>query len=126
MTKGEIETISLIGEQLKGAYLAAELSSQKRLGNALFYGIVIVLAYLAFLVFQPFLGPLAWAVVLVVVSYPVYAWLARRWRPAVAAAVCTLGVTLILIVPMLLVMGAFVRQGVEAVQSIQRGIANGH
>jgi predicted PurR-regulated permease PerM len=106
--------------------LAAELSSQKRLGIALFYGIVIVLAYLAFLVFEPFLGSLAWAVVLVVVSYPAYAWLARRWRPAAAAAVCTLGVTLILIVPMLLVMGAFVRQGVEAVQSVQRGIANGH
>lgn len=106
--------------------MTSELTSQKRLGNALFYGIVIVLAYLAFLVVAPFLGSLAWAVVLVVVSYPVYAWLARRWRPALAAVICTLGVTLILIVPMLLVMGAFVRQGVDAVQSIQRGIANGH
>jgi predicted PurR-regulated permease PerM len=106
--------------------LAAELSSQKRLGNALFYGIVIVLAYLVFLVFEPFLVSLAWAVVLVVVSYPAYARLARRWGATTAAIVCTLGVTLVLILPMLLVMGAFVRQGVDAVESIQRGIASGH
>jgi predicted PurR-regulated permease PerM len=106
--------------------LVAERNSQKRLGNALFYGIVVVLAYLVFLVFEPFLVSLAWAVVLVVVTYPVYARLARRWGAAPAAVLCTTGVTLILIVPMLLVMGAFVRQGVQAVESIQRGIANGH
>jgi predicted PurR-regulated permease PerM len=35
-------------------------------------------------------------------------------------------VTLILIVPTLLVMAAFVRQGVDAVQSIQLQVANGH
>lgn len=126
LTKEEIETISLIVTQGNGDFLAAELSSQKRLGNALFYGIVIVLAYLVFLVFEPFLVPLAWAVILVVVSYPAYAWLARRWGRTAAAIISTLGVTLILIVPVLLVMGAFVRQGVDAVQSIQRGIANGH
>jgi predicted PurR-regulated permease PerM len=103
-----------------------ELSSQKRLGAALFYGIVILLAYLVFLVFDPFLVPLAWAAVLVVVSYPAYEWLARRWGPVMAAIVSTLGVLLILIVPTLLVMVAFVRQGVGAVQSIQLQVANGH
>ena len=106
--------------------MAAEASSQKRLGTALFYGIVILLAYLVFLVFQPFLVALAWAAVLVVVSYPVYAQLARRWGPTGAALATTTGVTLILIVPILFVMGAFVRQAVDAVQSIQLGVAAGH
>ncbi len=47
-------------------------------------------------------------------------------HPTTAALVSTLGVTLILIVPSVLVMIAFVRQGVEAVQSIQFSIAAGH
>ena len=106
--------------------MANDLSSQKRLGGALFYGIAILLVYLVYLVFAPFLVALAWAAVLVVVSYPAYEWLARRRGPVVAALISTAGVTLILIVPTLLVMAGFVRQGVDAVQSIQLQVANGH
>jgi predicted PurR-regulated permease PerM len=106
--------------------VSAELSTQKRLGNALFYGIVALLAYLTFLVFESFLAALAWAMVLVIVSYPAYEWLARRWGTTMAAIASTVGVTLILIIPTLLVMGAFVRQGVDAVQEIQLGVAGGH
>jgi predicted PurR-regulated permease PerM len=106
--------------------LTVELTTQKRLGSALFYGILGVLAYLVFLVFEPFLAPLAWAVVLVVVSYPVYARLARKWGPTLAATASTVGVVLILIVPALLVTGAFVHQGVEAVQEVQQQIQSGH
>ena len=83
--------------------MTVELASQKRLGAALFYGILVVLAYLVFLVFQPFLAPLAWAVVLVVVSYPIYSRLARKWGATLAATASTVGVILILIVPALLV-----------------------
>ena len=106
--------------------MTVELTTQKRLGSALFYGILVVLAYLVFLVFEPFLAPLAWAVVLVVVSYPVYARLARKWNPTLAATASTVGVILILIVPALLVTGAFVHQGVEAVQEVQQQIQSGH
>jgi predicted PurR-regulated permease PerM len=106
--------------------LSAETTLQKRVGGLLFYGLVLVLAYAVYLIFAPFLVPLAWAAVLVVVSYPAYEWLERRSNPSTAALVSTLGVTLILIVPSVLVMIAFVRQGVEAVQSIQFSIAGGH
>jgi predicted PurR-regulated permease PerM len=106
--------------------LAAEQSSQKRLGSALFYGIVALLAYLTFLVFAPFLPALAWAIVLVVVSFPAYAWLARRWGRTTAAVAATVGVTLILIIPALLIAGAFIRQGVQAVQQIQLEVVSGH
>ena len=106
--------------------MTVELTSQKRLGAALFYGILVVLAYLVFLVFQPFLAPLAWAVVLVVVSYPIYARLARKWGATLAATVSTVGVILILIVPALLVTGAFIHQGVGAVQEVQQQIQSGH
>lgn len=106
--------------------MAGEQSPQKRLGNALFYGIALLLIYLTYLIFEPFLAPLAWAAVLAVFFYPAYKWLARRWGPTGGAAGATLGVTLILIVPMLLVMAAFVRQGIEAAHAVQAGVANGH
>lgn len=106
--------------------MTPELSSQKRLGSALFYGIVALFAYMAYLVFEPFLAPLAWAIVLVVVGYPAYERLAKRSGKTMAAVISTIGVTLILIIPTLLVMGAFVRQGVDAVEDIQQGVASGH
>jgi len=106
--------------------LTTRTTSQRRLGSALFYGIVILLVYLAYLVFAPFLAPLAWAAVLVVVSHPAYAWMARRWGGTTAAVAATVGVTLILIVPALFVMIAFVQQGVSAAQSIQLKIFSGH
>lgn len=107
-------------------YLASEMSAQRRLGTMLFYGIVAILAYLVFLVFEPFLPALAWAVVIVVVSYPAYERALRRFSPTVAAVICTIGVIVILIVPAVLVMGAFVRQGVQAVQTIQVQVTSGH
>src|SRR5271156_2970419 len=115
-----------VGHESGAGKLSTEVTSQRRLGTMLFYGIVAILAYLVFLVFQPFLPALAWAVVIVVVSYPWYERVRRRFSPTVAAIICTLGVTVILIVPTILVMGAFVRQGVQAVQTIQAQVASGH
>ena len=106
--------------------MAAETNTQKKLGVALFYGIVALLAYLAFRVFEPFLASLAWAVILVVLFFPVYERLAKKFGATTAAVAGAVGVTIILIVPTLLIMIAFVRQGVQAVQSIQLEIASGH
>jgi len=106
--------------------LSPEPTSQKKLGTALFYGIVALLAYLVYLVFEPFLGAFAWAAVMVVVSYPAYAWLSRRWGSTIAAIATTAGMILILVVPTLLLMTAFVRQAVNAVQSVHVGVEAGH
>ncbi len=106
--------------------MTTETTAHKRLGSVLFFGIVILLVYLVYLVFSPFLVPLAWAGVLVVVSYPAYERVAARLGPNTGAATTTAAMTLILIVPSLFVMIAFVRQGVSAVQSIQFEVALGH
>lgn len=106
--------------------MAVETTLQKRVGGLLFYGLALLLAFAVYLIFEPFLVPLAWAAVLVVVSYPAYERLERRLHPTTAALLSTAGVTLILIVPSVWVMVAFVRQGVEAVQSIQFSVAAGH
>jgi len=117
---------SLLPASESGNNLTAETSSQKRLGSALFYGLVALLAYLTYLVFDPFLAALAWATVLVVIAYPAYEWLASKHGATMAAVVSTAAVTLIIIVPTLLVMGAFVRQGVGAVKEVQLEVSGGH
>jgi predicted PurR-regulated permease PerM len=100
--------------------------SQQRLGTAFFYGILILLAYLLYRVFEPFLVPLAWAAVTVVVSYPAYEWASRRWGKTNSALASTVGITIILIVPAVFVMIAFVQQGVSAAQSIELRVSSGH
>jgi predicted PurR-regulated permease PerM len=106
--------------------VTAEKNTQQRLGNVLFYGIVIAVAYLTFLVFQPFLAPLAWAVVLVVITFQFYTRLATKTSPTVASLLMTIAVLLILVIPTVLVMIAFVKQGVQAVQHVQAQIQSGH
>ncbi len=109
-----------------GETVSPGTTTQEKLGSALFYGIVAILAYLAFRVFEPFLASLAWAVILVVLFFPMYERLAKKWGMTTAAVASTIGVTLILIVPAIFIMIAFVRQGYEAVQSIQLQVAPGH
>ena len=105
--------------------MVTESTSRQRVGTLLYYGIVILLAYLLYLIFAPFLVPLAWAAVIVVVTYPAYEWTARRWNPTLASVVTTLAVTAIVIVPIVFVMIAFVKQGMSAVQTLNTKISAG-
>jgi predicted PurR-regulated permease PerM len=102
-----------------------EIAGRERVAAVLFYGVLLLLAYLVFRIFEPFLTPLGWAVVFVVVFYPVHVKLERRLGPKLAAAVSTIAVTLILIVPAILLTTAFVREAVEAGRNIQTGMAEG-
>ena len=86
----------------------------ERFGNVLFYGVILLLTYLVYRVFEPFLVPLGWAAVFGVIFHSVNKRLEKRWGPNLSAAVSTAGVTLILIVPSLLLMALFVREGIEA------------
>lgn len=105
--------------------MASVPNTEKKLGTLLFYAIAILLGYLSFLVALPFLVPLAWAAILVVVTYPVHKILKVRLGPNSAALASTVGVTLILIVPAIFVLIAFVQQAVSAVQGIRFGVAAG-
>ena len=99
---------------------------RERVGTVLFYSILILLGYLAYRIFEPFLASLAWAAILVIVTYPVYRRLLLRWGPGRAALATTAGVTLIFIVPMIFILSAFVKQAVDAVHSVQLGVELGH
>jgi predicted PurR-regulated permease PerM len=89
------------------------------------YGVLVLLGYLLFRIFRPFLVPLAWAGILVVFFYPAFTRLVQRFpwmtKPRAALA-CTLGVTLLLIVPSIALLSLFVREAVAASAILQRAL----
>ena len=96
-----------------------EEQSQKRFESLLFYAAVLLIFYLVYRVFEPFLQPLGWAVVLVVCLYPLHQRLLRRTGPVRAAALSTLCVLLLLIGPALGLVGGLVSQAASAVHHLQ-------
>ena len=99
--------------------------SDDRFSNVLFYAVVLALGYFVVQVFLPFFAPLGWAVVLAVIFHSLNERLKRRWGPSTSALATTLGVTLILIVPVLLVTGLCVREGIVAARDIQVAVGQG-
>jgi len=100
-------------------------SAADRLATLLSYGMLLFLAYLLYLVFDPFLVPLAWAGILAVFLHPVCERLRRRMGPTRAALATTLAVTLLLIVPALLLLSLFVREALSATAVVQRALLAG-
>jgi predicted PurR-regulated permease PerM len=84
-----------------------------------------VLVLLVCLILEPFWKPLGWAAVTAIIFHPVHARLEHRWGASRAAAFSTVAVTVIVIVPLLLVMTAFVREALDAAAAVQQGFASG-
>jgi predicted PurR-regulated permease PerM len=97
----------------------------ERFGNVFFYGVILLLVYLVYRVFEPFLVPLGWAAVFAVIFHSLNERLQQKWGGNLSAALSTAGVTLILIVPALILMGLFVREGITATRDIQVSMAAG-
>jgi predicted PurR-regulated permease PerM len=97
----------------------AQQTTSDRLATVLSYGALLLLGYLVFRIFEPFLVPLAWSAVLAIFFYPLYERLLLRMSPKHAALVSTLAVTFLLIVPALLVLFYTARQGLEASARLQ-------
>ncbi|HEY2459826.1 MAG TPA: AI-2E family transporter, partial [Candidatus Acidoferrum sp.] len=94
-------------------------STSDRLTTVLSYGALLLLGYLVFLIFAPFLVPLAWSAILAIFFYPLHQRLLRRFRPTPAAAISTLAVTLLLIAPALVVLVYATRQAIDASLRVQ-------
>jgi predicted PurR-regulated permease PerM len=90
-----------------------------------FYAALALITYLIYVIIRPFIVPLCAAAALVVFFYPWHARLERRFRPGLAAFASTVLVTAMLIVPMMLVVRAFVHEAAAAVSSLQGAIAAG-
>jgi predicted PurR-regulated permease PerM len=98
-------------------------TTNDRLTTVLSYGILLLLGYLVFRITAPFLVPLAWSAVQANFFFPAFLFLSKRVSVTTAALLCTLGVTLVLIVPVLLVLVFAGREAVELTVRI-RGLIN--
>ncbi len=99
-------------------------------GNALFYERVLavaglgLLAVLLYRILEPFLAPLAWAMILGLLLQPAQARLARwlRGRDSIAAFLLTVLVLLLFIGPLTALAVAFARQAAELAGLLQQWI----
>jgi predicted PurR-regulated permease PerM len=103
---------------------SATKSTSDRLTTVLSYGALLLLIYLVFRIVEPFLDPLAWSGVLAIFFYPVHERIMRWLRPNRAALVSTLGITLLLIAPALVVLFYTGRQALEATARLQTALTD--
>jgi predicted PurR-regulated permease PerM len=94
------------------------------LTTVLSYGALLLLIYLVFRIVEPFVQPLVWSGVLAIFFYPVHERIMRRVRPNRAALVSTLGVTLLLIAPALVVLFYTGRQAIDAMAQLQTALTD--
>src|SRR5260370_29332593 len=95
-------------------------TTSDRLTTVLSYGVLLLLIYLVFRIYEPFLAALGWAAILVIFFYPMHQRLLRHFSATKAAVLSTLVVTFLLIVPAILVTTFFIREAF----SVSRGMQN--
>jgi predicted PurR-regulated permease PerM len=93
-------------------------TTSDRLTTVLSYGVLLLLIYFVFRIYEPFLAALGWAAILVIFFYPMHQWILRRFSSRKAAVLSTLVVTLVLIAPAILVTTLFIREAL----SVSRGM----
>jgi predicted PurR-regulated permease PerM len=97
--------------------------NRNRLNVLLFYGFMLVLAYLACRILAPFIMTLAWAAILALAASPLYSRLRRRrWSSPKAALASTLVTLLLLVVPALMILVALGREVGQGVTSVQTAL----
>ena len=83
---------------------------------------LVVLGYLLYLILWPFFAPIAWALFIAFLLYPLNAWLVRRWheRRNLAASLLTLATLVIVLGPFTALGAAFAAQVAELIGYAQR------
>jgi len=92
--------------------------ARQRSTTLLFYGCIILLGYLLYQLFAPFLTPLAWAAIFAAFFFSRYKRLETRFGKAGAASISTGAVALIIVVPFVLIVMAFIDEARQTLGSI--------
>ena len=100
------------------------MPSPERLFYARAFALVglLLLGYLLYLILAPFLAPIAWALFIAFLIYPLHRWLARKLggRPALSAVLLTIFTFLILIGPLTALGAAFAKQAADLTKYVQQ------
>jgi len=94
-------------------------TTSDRLTTVLSYGVLLLLIYLVFRIYEPFLAALGWAAILAIFFYPMHHWIAQRFSPNKAAVLSALTVTFLLIVPAIFVTSLFIREAFAVSRNVQ-------
>jgi len=89
--------------------------------------VTVIFLYLCYSMAAPFAAPLAWALALAVIAYPLHEWLTKRLggRPSISAALTVLVVAILLIGPAVFVASEIGREVTTAVDKVENGEAQG-
>jgi predicted PurR-regulated permease PerM len=90
------------------------VTTSDQVTTVLSYGALLLLGYLVYEITAPFLVPLAWSAVVAIFFYPLHEKVRKRFKSNSAALLSTLGVTVLLIVPSLLLLVFTARQAIDA------------
>ena len=82
--------------------------ARQRSTTLLFYGLVLLLGYLLYQLFEPFLMPLAWAAIFAAFFYSRHKRLEVRFGKTGAASISTAAVALIIVLAMLVLLSGLV------------------
>jgi predicted PurR-regulated permease PerM len=94
-------------------------SEAQRITSLVFYGAVVLIGFLAYQIVRPFLGEIGWAVVLAICLAPAQSRLAPRLGATRSAALLTLLVLFLLVLPAMLAVLMLVREGSEVVGYVE-------
>ncbi|HEY7499254.1 MAG TPA: AI-2E family transporter [Vicinamibacterales bacterium] len=93
--------------------------TKERFQQLLFYGLVLLMGYLAYLVLSPFLPSLAWAVVFAMMFHSVHAELRPRVGPNRAALATTLMAAVLIVAPAVTLVSVFAREVPQVVERVR-------
>ncbi|GIW76054.1 MAG: AI-2E family transporter [Phycisphaerae bacterium] len=81
--------------------------------------VTLIALYLCWLIISPFINVILWAAVLAVIAYPYHIQLCHRgFKPWLSALICTIGVILVVLVPVIVILTLMAAQVPEAVKQV--------
>jgi len=92
--------------------------------NIMLSAAILLLVYLLFLVFKPFITPMVFAAVLVVIFYPLQMRLNQRFSLFWSSLISTIIVLIIIIIPALIIISSVVREAISLTQIISVNSVN--
>lgn len=92
--------------------------ARERSTTLLFYSCVLLLGYLLYQLFEPFLTPLAWAAIFAAFFYSRHKRLKQRFGRSTGASISTAAVTVIIVVPFVLLVMLFIQEATQTLASV--------
>lgn len=100
--------------------MATSEPERERFSRVIFYGVIILTAWLTYLVIGPFLQPLGWAAIFAIMLYPLHMSLSKRLRPNRAALATTIFAAVVMIGPVTTLLSLLVGQATDAATAFRQ------